>query len=117
MAEAPREKRFRDLVKKMGCKVIKFTDPGQDGGPDRLVLTPVGIPIWIEFKDVYEEPRPTQVNYSSQLMEMGFLSIWACDPDRAADLVALIMSSNDPHRFVQMMIDGQKMMVKDDRQI
>ena len=108
MNEAQRERRFRDLVNGMGCHVVKYQDPGLDGGPDRLVLTPVGVPIWVEFKDLGEAPRHHQTEYAAKLMNLGFLAIWANDPDRAADFVALVIASNDPHRFVQMTINGQK---------
>lgn len=48
--EAAVERSFRDRLRKMGCLVYKFVSPGNDGVPDRIVITPGGRVIFVELK-------------------------------------------------------------------
>jgi hypothetical protein len=66
------EKRFCEYAKSQGCYPIKFEDPARRGGNDRILLTPMGTVVFIEFKRPGEEPRPEQVAYHKGLNEMGF---------------------------------------------
>ena len=44
------EKRFVKKVEKLGCRAYKFEVHGKKGAPDRMVLLPIGIIVFIEFK-------------------------------------------------------------------
>lgn len=48
--EATVERSFRDRLRKTGCLVYKFVSPGNDGVPDRIVVTPGGRVIFVELK-------------------------------------------------------------------
>jgi len=48
--EATVERSFRDRLRKTGCLVYKFVSPGNDGVPDRIVITPGGRVIFVELK-------------------------------------------------------------------
>ena len=50
----------------------KFTSPGMDGMPDRLVLLPHGRFCFVEVKAPGEKPRPLQVHRHKQLRRLGF---------------------------------------------
>lgn len=50
----------------------KFTSPGMDGVPDRLVLLPGGHMGFVEVKAPGEKPRPLQVHRHRQLRRLGF---------------------------------------------
>ena len=50
----------------------KFTSPGMDGMPDRLVLLPHGRFCFVEVKAPGEKPRPLQVHKHKQLRRLGF---------------------------------------------
>ena len=50
----------------------KFTSPGMDGMPDRLVLLPHGRFCFVEVKARGEKPRPLQVHKHKQLRRLGF---------------------------------------------
>ena len=50
----------------------KFTSPGMDGVPDRMVLLPGGHVGFVEVKAPGEKPRPLQVHRHRQLRRLGF---------------------------------------------
>ena len=49
----------------------KFTSPGMDGMPDRLVLLPHGRFCFVEVKAPGEKPRPLQEYRHRQLRRLG----------------------------------------------
>lgn len=51
----------------------KFTSPGMDGMPDRLVLLPHGRFCFVEVKAPGEKPRPLQMHRHRQLRRLGFM--------------------------------------------
>lgn len=44
------EKHLREKVKAAGGKAYKFISPGNSGVPDRIVLLPPGVVIFVELK-------------------------------------------------------------------
>ena len=66
------EKIFTDAVKKMGGMAVKFTSPGLDGVPDRIVLLPGRKIAFVELKAPGKKPRPLQVKRMRQLKSLGF---------------------------------------------
>lgn len=50
MRERDIEKTLVDEVRKAGGRAYKFTSPGNDGVPDRIVLLPTGLVIFVELK-------------------------------------------------------------------
>ena len=66
------EKIFTDAVKKMGGMAVKFTSPGLDGVPDRIVLLPGRKIAFVELKAPGKKPRLLQVKRMRQLMSLGF---------------------------------------------
>lgn len=48
--EATVERSFCNRLRKAGCLVYKFVSPGNDGVPDRIVITPRGRVIFVELK-------------------------------------------------------------------
>lgn len=58
-------------VKKRGGICPKFTSPGMDGMPDRLVLLPHGRFGFVEVKAPGEKPRPLQAYRHRQLRRLG----------------------------------------------
>ena len=66
------EKIFTDAVKKMGGMAVKFTSPGLDGVPDRIVLLPGRKIAFVELKAPGKKPRPLQEKRMRQLKNLGF---------------------------------------------
>lgn len=72
MKEKYIEQKLVTAVKKLGGICPKFTSPGLDGVPDRLVLLPGGKMAFIELKVPGEKMRPLQVRRKKQLERIGF---------------------------------------------
>ena len=60
-------------AKKRGGRAVKFTSPGLDGVPDRLLLLPGGRCAFIELKAPGKKLRPLQEKRRTQLEALGFL--------------------------------------------
>lgn len=60
MREANIEQSLRLRLQRMGCLVYKFVSPGNDGVPDRIVVTPTGEVIFVELKTARGNLRPEQ---------------------------------------------------------
>lgn len=78
MREKAIEKKLVQAVKSMGGLAPKFTSPGFDGVPDRLVLLPGGKLAFIELKAPGKVLRPLQIRRKSQLEALGF-SVYCID--------------------------------------
>lgn len=50
MRESSIEQKFTKDLKRLGCLVYKFVSPGNDGVPDRIVVTPTGRTLYVELK-------------------------------------------------------------------
>ena len=55
------EKKLVESVKRKGGLCPKFTSPGMDGVPDRIVLMPGGRIAFVELKAPGKRMRPLQV--------------------------------------------------------
>ncbi len=73
MLEKTIEHKLKSAVKNMGGIAFKFTAPGINGVPDRLVLLPHGKLAFIELKAPGKDMRPLQVRRKRQLEQLGFL--------------------------------------------
>lgn len=72
MREKTLEQKFRAAVKAVGGLALKFTSPGFDGVPDRIVLLPGGKMAFVEVKAPGEKPRPLQLARHRLLRRLGF---------------------------------------------
>ena len=72
MREKTIEKKLSDEVKKRGGLAPKFTSPGFDGMPDRIVLMPGGRMAVVEVKAPGKAPRPLQETRHRMLRQLGF---------------------------------------------
>ena len=93
MREKAIEAKLVQAVKSMGGLAPKFTSPGLDGVPDRLVLLPGGKMAFIELKAPDKALRPLQVRRKSQLESLGF-SVYCIDrPEEIGGILSEIQSS------------------------
>lgn len=72
MREKTIEQKFVMEVKRVGGLALKFTSPGFDGMPDRIVLLPGGKMAFVEVKAPGEKPRPLQLARHRLLRRLGF---------------------------------------------
>lgn len=59
-------------VREHGGLAPKFTSPGFDGMPDRIILFPGGRVAFAELKAPGRKPRPVQAARHELLRELGF---------------------------------------------
>ena len=93
MREKAIEAKLVQAVKSMGGLAPKFTSPGFDGVPDRLVLLPGGKLAFIELKAPGKVLRPLQVRRKSQLESLGFLVYCIDRPEQIGGILSEIQSS------------------------
>ena len=72
MREKTVESKFTSAVKAKGGLAVKFTSPGFNGMPDRLVMFPDGRIAFVEVKAPGETPRPLQRSRLKLLRRLGF---------------------------------------------
>lgn len=72
MREKEIEQKLVIAVKKRGGICPKFTSPGFDGMPDRLILLPDGKIAFVEVKALGKKPRPLQLARHKLLQGLGF---------------------------------------------
>ena len=92
--EATVERSFRDRLRKAGCLVYKFVSPGNDGVPDRIVITREGLVIFVELKTERGELSDIQ-NY-----QIGRIR------DHGQD-VRVLYGKDDVDRFVSDVLEGR----------
>lgn len=71
MLEKDIEKLFRDEIKKAGGKAYKFTSPGNDGVPDRIVMLPDGRIVFVELKTDTGKLSKLQELQCKKIAELG----------------------------------------------
>ena len=81
MREKIIEQKLVKAVQNMGGFAPKFTSPGFDGMPDRIVLLPGGHMAFMEVKAPGEKPRPLQLARHKLLRGLGF-KVYILDDER-----------------------------------
>lgn len=72
MSEKAIEAYLRDRVKALGGIAYKFTSPGNNGVPDRLVLLPGGRVVFVETKAPGKTSTPLQGRQQERIRKLGF---------------------------------------------
>jgi len=93
MTEKYIEQKLVKAVKAMGGMALKFTSPGFDGVPDRIVLLPMARMAFVELKAPGKKMRPLQVRRKSQLEALGFLVYCIDGVDQIGGVLDEIQSS------------------------
>ena len=71
MREKEVEQALVRSVRKAVGLCMKFTCPGMDGVPDRLVLLPFGKCAFVELKAPGKKPRSLQIRRMKQITALG----------------------------------------------
>ena len=95
MREKTVESKLSSAVKARGGLAVKFTSPGFNGMPDRLVMFPGGKIGFVEVKAPGETPRPLQRSRLKLLRRLGF-KVFVLD--NISDIPKIIeeVMQNDP---------------------
>ena len=91
--EANVERSFCKRLREAGCLVYKFVSPGNDGVPDRIVVTPGGRVIFVELKTERGKLEPIQKFQIGRLKEH--------EQD-----VSVLYCANEVDRFVVDVLEG-----------
>jgi len=75
MLEKQIEKRLINKAKKLGGLALKFTSPGKNGMPDRIILLPGGQIVFVELKAPGKKLKPLQQKRFRQLRKLGFQAL------------------------------------------
>lgn len=65
------EKHLIRCVKERGGLCFKLISPGSSGVPDRIVLLPKSVPMFIELKAPGQKPRPLQEAVMKMIQSIG----------------------------------------------
>ncbi|MFB6473328.1 VRR-NUC domain-containing protein [Paenibacillus glucanolyticus] len=71
MRERIVETYLREQVKAAGGIAYKWTSPGNSGVPDRIVILPGGITVFVELKAPGGKPTKLQLVQHKRLRELG----------------------------------------------
>jgi hypothetical protein len=71
MLEKDIEKLFTAEIKRTGGKAYKFTSPGNDGVPDRIVMLPDGRIVFVELKTDTGKLSKLQELQCKKIAELG----------------------------------------------
>lgn len=93
MREKEIEQKLVSAVKMMGGICPKFTSPGFDGVPDRLVLLPNTKFGFVEVKATGEKPRSLQIARHKLLGKLGFKVYVLDDIEQIGGILSEIQSS------------------------
>lgn len=93
MREKEVEQSLVKAVKAVHGLCIKFTSPGYDGVPDRLVLLPKGRMAFVELKAPGKKPRALQIRRMKQLRNLGFSCFVVDNTDAIGGVIDEIQSS------------------------
>lgn len=66
------ERKLADRTGELGGIAYKFTSPGSDGVPDRLILLPYGILYFVELKTDIGQLSPIQKAQQDRIRNLGF---------------------------------------------
>ncbi len=102
MLEKELELKFKERVKSAGGIAYKFTSPGNDGVPDRLVILPGGQVGFVELKQKGKKPTKLQTRQIERLRRLG---CFVCILDNLADIESII---TDILQYKQPMIHSQR---------
>lgn len=81
------ERKLKDMVRISGGLALKFTSPGFDGVPDRLLLFPGGKAAFAEIKTTGQKLRPLQTSRIRQLEDLGFRVFVIDRPEQMENLL------------------------------
>lgn len=87
------EQKLRDIARQRGGLALKFTNPGFDGVPDRLLLFPGGRAAFAEIKTTGRKPRPLQISRKRQLESLGFKVFVIDRPEQIGGVIDAILAA------------------------
>lgn len=91
MREKNIEAYLRKEVERIGGKAYKFSSPGSNGVPDRIILLPGGRVRFVELKAEGKELRPIQLFRKRQFEKLGFTVYVVDSVDKVNSFIEEVM--------------------------
>ena len=88
MREKDIESKLRNEIKKLGGIAYKFTSPGNNGVPDRIVLLPGGVIKFVELKRPGGKTSKLQDMQIARIRNLGFDVRVIDNTDRLDDFIS-----------------------------
>ena len=85
-SEKTLEARLQKEIKKRGGMALKLLSQLHRGLPDRLILMPGGLTVFVEMKSTGQKPTKLQAHCHQQLEQLGF-TVWVVDSTESLNLV------------------------------
>lgn len=89
MRESKIEDYLRKQVENIGGKCFKFSSPGNNGVPDRIVLLPNSIIKFVETKKQDEDLRKIQKWRKKQFEKLGFEVLVIDSIEKVGDFIEI----------------------------
>lgn len=70
--------------KEEGWKALKYSNPSETGYPDRIIVLPRCMVVWVELKSKGKHPRPIQQKRMKELNDLGH-NTYVCDSKQLVD--------------------------------
>ena len=93
MREKELERKLMLAVKAMGGIASKFTSPGFDGMPDRLVLLPGGKLAFVEVKRPGQKAKPLQQARHEMLRRLEFKVFLLDEPGQIGEILNAVQAT------------------------
>ena len=97
MQENEIEKKLKNQVEAAHGMCLKFTSPGNNGVPDRILLFPNGRIAFVEVKAPGKKPRKLQQYWLETLARFGFPCMVLDHPEQITKVIQELTNSNHSH--------------------
>ncbi|MEH7462759.1 VRR-NUC domain-containing protein [Bacillus thuringiensis] len=87
MRESEVERYLAKKVKQIGGLAPKWVSPGQRGVPDRIVILPNGITLYVEMKAPGKKLAPLQELWAKKLTKLGHSAYMIDTKERVDDFI------------------------------
>lgn len=93
MREKTVEQKLVQAVRAAGGICPKFTSPGFDGMPDRIMLMKNRRMAFVEVKAPGKKPRPLQISRHELLRSLGFMVFVLDKPEQIGGIIDAVQST------------------------
>jgi hypothetical protein len=99
MKETDVESYLRREIKKLNGMPMKFISPGLRGVPDRLILFPGGVAIFVETKAPGDRPGKQQAYRHGQIRKLGFIVRVADTKEKVDKIIEEVKTWSNSNRM------------------
>lgn len=107
MRENKVEQRLTKKVRSAGGLALKFVSPQMAGVPDRIILVPGGLAVFVECKAPGEKLRKLQLLRKQQFEDLGF-KVFVADSYEAVDRIIQEVMGREIHTTRVPAVRNQK---------